>query len=145
MQLPLNFESSAKATSGTKTAWRVQSGSHEAECAVPPEFGGSGEGFSPEDFFAQALVNCFVGTFKVYAEASKVSFKELKVNATLTVDKNDQGQTVMSRCHLNIFINGAEQPDRVKTLVAKTLRSGFILNSVKTDLTHHLEISEGAS
>jgi organic hydroperoxide reductase OsmC/OhrA len=144
MQLPLNFESSAKASSGTKTAWRVQSGSFEAECAVPPEFGGAGQGFSPEDFFAQALVNCFVGTFKVYAEASKVAFKELTVKAVLTVDNNTSGQTVMSRCHLNIFIDGAAQADRVKTLVAKTLRSGFILNSVKTELTHQLEISEGA-
>lgn len=141
LKLPLEFESSAQSSSGMKTPWKVTSGEFHAECAVPPEFGGNGAGFSPEDFFAQALLNCFVGTFKVYAEASKVSFADLSVKAKLTVDKNEQGQIVMSGCHLSIWISGVSQPDRVQTLVTKTLRGGFILNSVKTSVTHSLEIS----
>ena len=123
VQLPIDFESSAQSTSGTRSSWSVSSGAFHAECAVPAEFGGNGAGFSPEDFFAQALMNCFVGTFKVYSEASKVSFSDLTVRAKLTVDKNEQGQTVMSRCHLSIWIKGVAQPDRVQTLVTKTSRS----------------------
>lgn len=135
---PLEFISHAKAGPGVGAPWALKSGAHVTTGAVPAEFGGGGGGFSPEDLFAQALANCFIGTFKVYAQASKVAFEEVEVVAHLEVDQGESRQPVMARCRLDITISGAERPDRVETLVAKAVKSGFVLNSVKTELSHTL-------
>ena len=88
----------------------------------------------------QSLIGCFVGTFKVYAKASKVVYSELKVTGKLTVDHDAEKQIRMKKCDLQIDIYGAERADRVQTLVDKVLRDGFILNSVKTEVTHEVRI-----
>ena len=138
---PVDFEAKAQAAPGTDKSWTIESGSHAVECAVPPEFGGTGGGFSPEDLFAQALTNCFMATFKVYAQASKVGFGQIGVKSLLSVDKNSEGQPIMKLCHLDIQVTGADRPDRVETLVQKALKSGFILNSVTTEITHRLSFA----
>lgn len=139
-KIPVEFISSAVASNDVSKSWDIQSGVYQAQCAIPPEFGGKGEGFSPEDLFLQAAINCFVGTFKVVAQMSRVSFAEVQVSGRLSVDKNDEGKVVMKTVHLDIKVKGADRPDRVETLVAKTLRDGFILNSIKSDLSHSLEL-----
>lgn len=136
--LPVVFSSQAQANAGIDSPWSIQSGEQSTACAIPLEFGGSGGGFSPEDLFAQALTNCFLATFKVYAHASKVNFKNIRVRSALTVDHGPQGRPVMSKCVLQIEVSGAERPDRVETLVSKALKSGFIINSVGTVIEHQL-------
>jgi organic hydroperoxide reductase OsmC/OhrA len=137
---PIEFISQAKAGPGVASPWALKSGAHVATGAVPSEFGGGGGGFSPEDLYAQALANCFIGTFKVYAQASKVAFEEVEVVAHLEVDQGENRQPVMARCRLDITISGADRPDRVETLVQKAMKSGFVLNSVKTELTYELAL-----
>jgi organic hydroperoxide reductase OsmC/OhrA len=138
---PIKFISKAFSSTGISKTWKVTSLNQEAICCVPPEFGGPGGGFSPEDFFAQALMNCFLATFKVYAEGSKIEYSDIEVTSELTVDKNESGQPVMSHIMLHILIQNGERPDRIEQLVLKTLRSGFILNSVKTKIEHTLKIT----
>ncbi len=134
------FESKALASGDFEKAWQIHSGELEAVCAIPTQFKGMGGGFSPEDLFLQALINCFIGTFKVYAKASALDFSNLEVNGSLTVDKDESKKTIMKSCKLNIEMSGVEKPDRVETLVAKVFRDGFILNSVKTQINYHLRI-----
>lgn len=136
--LPLQFSSEANANQEFGDAWSIRSGPMQATCAIPAEFGGVGDGFSPEDFFLQALINCFVGTFKVYAKASRLTFSNLNVKGQLTVDKNESMKICMKKAFLQIEIHGVNQPSRIETIVAKTLRDGFILNSVKTEIEHKL-------
>jgi organic hydroperoxide reductase OsmC/OhrA len=143
-KLPLEFESSASASGEMSKPWHIQSGDQSANCSVPPEFGGPGGGFSPEDLYLQALINCFVGTFKVYAKGSRINFSRLDVTANLTVDKDAAGAVRMQRCHLYINVLGAEKPDRIKVLVEKVFRDGFILNSVKTEIHYNLLINEAS-
>lgn len=139
IEYPIKFTSKASSASGVFNTWKVESFNNEAVCAVPNEFGGPGGGFSPEDFFAQALMNCFLATFKVYAEASKIIYSQVEVSSELTVDKNESGQPIMSHMMMHIIIKNAERPDRIEPLVLKVLRSGFILNSVKTKIEHTLK------
>jgi organic hydroperoxide reductase OsmC/OhrA len=140
-KLPLIFYSKADANNDFEKPWLIQSGALQAECAIPTEFGGNGGGFSPEDLYLQALINCFIGTFKVYAKASRINFSNLSVTGELTVDQNQTRQVSMKKVILNIQIQGTDRPERIETIVAKTLRDGFILNSVKTEIEHKLEIS----
>jgi len=144
IQLPLEYRSSAVASSQGLGPWSIRSGENSSVCSVPPEFGGPGGGFSPEDLYLQALINCFVGTFQVYAKGSKLQFQSLEVSGILTIDKNSAGAIRMQGCLLEIHISGVDRPDRVQALAEKVLRDGFILNSVKTEIRHNLTVNPAA-
>ena len=139
-QFPMKFYAQSAVTEFGKP-WPVSSGEHSTTCSIPPEFKGPGGGFSPEDFYAQALTNCFTATFQVYAMNSKVHYQGLHVKAELTVDLDEQKRPWMQSCQFKIEIQAAENPDRARALVEKTFKSGFILNSVKTQLTYELLFS----
>ena len=138
---PVHFVATAESESGIGSPWQALSQSHLLSCAIPPEFEGPGNGFSPEDIFAQALTNCFIGTFKVFAEKSKIQFSKLNVSTHLIVDLNSQKQPVMKSAVLKVQIEGASNADRAKHLAERAFKSGFILNSVKTELAMELSVS----
>lgn len=142
IRYPIVFDASAEADAGIQSSWTCLAANRESVCAVPKEFEGSGEGLSPEDLFALALLNCFIGTFKVYAEKSKVRFEHLRANASLKVDLNDEKKPVMKSCHLHVKIRGGENNAKLKTIADRAFRAGFILNSVRTDLTFELDMTE---
>ncbi|MBC7370062.1 MAG: OsmC family protein [Bdellovibrionaceae bacterium] len=141
IQYPISFSANAKSVSGIQKVWQFSSQNLQNECAIPPEFDGPGGAFSPEDLFAQALTNCFVATFKVYAEKSKLMFGEVRVDTELIVDNDESGKPVMKTCFLNVIISGCERPDRIRGIAEKAFQSGFIINSVKTDIHFDLEVS----
>lgn len=139
---PLIFKSKAAILPKPLESWEITSAAFKTQCAVPPEFGGPGGGFSPEDLFAQALTNCFLATFKVYAQASKLVYTQVSANSELFVDLGESGKPVMKKLILKVNIAGAVQAQRVRTLAEKAFASGFILNSVKTELDFELSVSE---
>jgi organic hydroperoxide reductase OsmC/OhrA len=140
--LPMEFYSEARAEEIFEQPWTISSGEMKSVCAIPPEFGGSGGGFSPEDLYLQAAINCFVGTFKVMAKLSKISYSDVHVKGKLIVNKNDENKIVMKSIAFVIKITGADRPDRLETIVAKVIRDGFILNSLKSEITYELIHSE---
>ncbi len=135
---PVEFFSEAKADQVFELPWSISSGDMNTLCSVPKDFGGSGGGFSPEDLFLQAVMNCFVGTFKVMAKLSKVTFTNVQVDGKLYVDKNNEGKVCMKAIHLAIGISGVDRPERLGNLVSKALREGFIINSVKSEILYSL-------
>ena len=143
--LPLAFFSEAKADKSFEQPWTISSGEVKTVCAIPPEFGGLGGGFSPEDLFLHAAINCFLATFKVVAKLSKISFSEIQVKGKLIVDKNMENKVAMKSIALDITITDVDRPDRLEAIVAKVFRDGFILNSVKSELTYSLNGSPKVS
>lgn len=141
LSYPMEFHSSTESSSGLQSAWKTKSSEYETVCAVPPEFMGPGGGLSPEDLFNQALANCFVATFKVYAENSKLTFKQLKVSSRLVVDLDENKKPVMKDFHLKAQIIEPSNPEKALMLAKKASQSGFILNSVKT--IRHFEFAIG--
>ncbi len=143
MKFPLQFEVQANAGSGMGTQWAAQSDQlPPIPCAIPPDFGGPGGGYSPEDLFAIALLNCLIATFKVYCEKSKAGFKEVKSRAVLSVDKvvNSSG-LVMSQVEIFFDIDGASDKDQVRKLMEAAIRDCAISNSIKSGKTFHINIS----
>jgi organic hydroperoxide reductase OsmC/OhrA len=139
IQYPIDFRSTSLATNGLQTTWEIKSGGYNLTCAIPPEFEGGGGGLSPEDLFAQALTNCFVATFKVYAHHSRLEFENVFAESTLTVDLSAEGKPVMKKLVLRAVIK-TSHPAKAKTLAERAFKQGFILNSVKTELVFDLEV-----
>ncbi len=138
---PVTFYAEAESVAGIASQWSVESVDQKLTCAIPPEFGGPGGGLSPEDLFAQALTNCFVATFKVYVEKSKLTFGAVRVKSDLVVAIGEAGKPWMESCLLRVEVSGCEKPDRIRTIAQKAFDSGFILNSVKSKLSLELSVS----
>ncbi len=140
IQYPIAFHAAARSTSGIQSLWSSESQNIKSLCAIPPEFEGPGGAISPEDLFAQALTNCFIATFKVFAEKSRVHFVNLDVKTKLIADLSDSKKPVMKSCVLSVTISGCENPERTRSIAEKAFSSGFIINSVKTEMSMQLEI-----
>lgn len=56
--------------------------------AVPPEFGGAGEGTNPEELLASAVAGCYCITFGIIAANRKLPFTGLKASVTGFVEQN---------------------------------------------------------
>jgi len=134
IRYPVHFTGGSSAGAGMKTAWQTIASGHELNCSVPQEFEGDGSNPSPEDYFLLAVQNCFVATFKVFAEYSKLSFTDLNVESQLEVDRNGEGKILMKSMVLKIEITGVSDEKKARLLVDKTLNTGFIIQSVKTEI-----------
>lgn len=143
-QYPMKFSVNAESTSGISSSWITKAEKFDGplQMAIPPEFDGPGNGYSPEDLYAMALQNCFLATFKVFAEKSKLNFKNLNVNSDLFVDRDEKGRPWMAKIHLVIELSGVEQIENAKRLLEKTSQSCMILNSVNTQKTFEFHVTQ---
>ena len=143
-QYPMMFKVSSESPFGIQSAWttRAEKFQHEIPMAIPPEFDGPGTGLSPEDLYAMALQNCFVATFKVFAEKSKLEFKTVNVDSTLEVDRDEKGKPWMARIHLKIKLSGVSQIESARRILERASQNCMILNSVKSTKTFDFEVSE---
>ncbi len=145
VQYPLKFSVAAEGVSGIDSTWNTRvPGSVPGEfrdltVAIPPEFQGPGGGYSPEDFYALALLNCFMATFRVIASKSQLTFQSIRLNGELVVDRDEKGAPWMKHFTLSATLSGAADPERAKRLLEKTSQSCLILNSVKTGKTFEFE------
>jgi organic hydroperoxide reductase OsmC/OhrA len=142
MKFPMKFEVEASAGPGLNGPWTARS-NHLAPiaCAIPPEFMGPGGGYSPEDFFALAVLNCVIAMHKVYCDKSGVSFSTIQGKAVLTVNKEPSVTTfVMSHVELTFTISGASDPAKARSLLEAAIRDCPVSNSIKSSKTFHIQI-----
>lgn len=144
IQYPLKFEVRSEAPAGQNSAWQGHAPAQESpiHLAIPPEFGGPGSGYSPEDIYALALQNCFIATFKVFAEKSRLEFTKIESQGILTVDRNQEGKPWMAKIDFVISLHGAKQKDSALRMLEKVSRSCMILDSVKTEKTFQFNVLE---
>jgi organic hydroperoxide reductase OsmC/OhrA len=141
-KFPMIFKVSSSTENGMNSLWTTQANtSPPLTCAIPPEFNGPGGGYSPEDFYALALANCFIATFKVFAQNSKLEFKKLNVNAELAVDRNDKGLPWMARMNFQVHIEGTDNRELAQRVLDKTSKGCLVLNSVNTEKHFEFHIS----
>ena len=127
MQSPIAFKVQAISKSGIDSNWESTAVDLSITTAIPPVFGGSSAGMSPEDLYALALANCYLATFKVIAAKSKLVFESINVEVELFVDKNENNQMVMKEANLMASLIGAENPERAMRLMDKTPENCMIL------------------
>lgn len=140
IQYPVQFFGQSEAGPGIQKSWSTEASGFSANCSVPKEFEGDGTFHSPEDFFLLAVQNCFVATFKVYAQYSRLTFNQLSVGSELEVNKTESGNTVMKSVTLKITLSGVSDEKKARLLVDKTLAQGFIIQSVKSEIKSQVTI-----
>ncbi len=143
-QYPMKFHSRTHAASGTQVAWTTAGSNqpHPIPMAIPPEFQGPGTGYSPEDLYAMALQNCFVATFKVFAEKSRLHFATIDVEAVLDVDRNTEGKPWMARVAMKVKLKGVQQKETAQRILERTSQNCMILNSVNTEKSFEFAIED---
>jgi organic hydroperoxide reductase OsmC/OhrA len=140
IQYPLHFQIESVAKEGIQSSWSSSASGQSVVCAIPPEFDGPGGGFSPEDFFGLAAVNCFVATFKVIAEKSRISFESIRVSADLKVDRNEKGQPWMAELALKVEVKpGNADRERLERALHKASGSCLVLHSLKTAVNFDIQ------
>src|SRR5690606_3534952 len=103
---------------------------------------GPGGGYSPEDLFALAAINCIIATFKVYAEKSNLNFETIEASAELTVDKHPSENFLsMSHIKIKMDVKKASDPERVKKILEKSAKDCAVCNSIKTGKTFEINVS----
>lgn len=144
LHYPMKFSVKSSAQPGIFVNWQTSAESMEAPltAAIPPDFGGPGKGFSPEDFYALSMVNCYLATFKVYAEKSNLDYKEVMAELTLEVDRDEKGFPWMARATLNVKLVQPSVKEKAQALLEKSVKGCLVMNSVKTEKTVNFEIVE---
>jgi len=147
IKYPLSFTVRADSEAGTQNSWMASpaAGQQSVRVAIPPEFDGPGDGLSPEDLYAMALQNCFVATFKVFAEKSRLAFSSISVVATLSVDRDERGRAWMNKIHFEVDLQGVGQIENAMRLLDRTSQNCMILNSVKSEKSFMFRINQMAS
>jgi len=133
LSFPQHYRVLCEGPGGMAATWQTE-GPAETPItgAIPPEFGGPGGGFSPEELYALALTNCFTATFKVIAEKSRLSYESIRVEGDLTVDLGEDKRPWMARIDLSATLEGTDDAEKAKRILEKASTSCLILNSVKT-------------
>ncbi|QLY24692.1 OsmC family protein [Bdellovibrio sp. KM01] len=140
---PMFFKASSESPVGIQTSWETKalSQAQGIRMSIPVEFDGPGDGFSPEDLYVMALQSCFVATFKVFAEKSKLTYGSLRVESKLAVDRDEGGRPWMARCTFKVHLEGCQQIENAKRILARASESCMILNSVNTEKVFEFYVS----
>lgn len=143
MKFPMKFEVIANAQAGISVPWSSKVNNYAPiPSAIPPEFSGPGGGYSPEDFFALAVLNCIIAMYKVYCEKSKITFNQLDGKAVLTVDRHPSEPT-FHMAHIEFFLDvqGLSNVEKGKQLLDAAVKDCPVSNSIKSGKSFHIKTS----
>ncbi len=145
-KFPMKFRVQVKDHGPSKPSWQTNVESVESiptslPVAIPPGFNGPGGGFSPEDFFALAMANCFAATFRVIAEKSGVTYENLSITCDLEVDLNESKRPWIARARLDVKLHKPSSEERGQRLLEKVSGQCLIHQSVKTETTYNFEVT----
>ncbi|MCB1108321.1 MAG: OsmC family protein [Chlamydiia bacterium] len=136
IKYPMTFKAEATGTPGISNTWTATShGNAPIVSAIPPEFMGPGGGYSPEDLYGIALLNCVLATFKVFAEKTGVSFNQIDGSAEIIIDRGDGGKPWISKINMHFIIKGAADPDKADKVLKESKAACLVCNSMKTEVS----------
>lgn len=135
VKFPMQFPVRAEATGGIQASWVSQASNlPPVPAAIPPEFMGPGTGYSPEDLFGLAIINCLIAIYKVYCEKAGVEFKNISVEAIVVADiKPGSTSFFLPRVDLKIQVKGASDSEKAKQLLETAIRDCPVANSIKSE------------
>lgn len=110
----------------SSSAWKQ---GPEIRCSIPPEFGGPGNGWSPEDFLGMTLANCFIATTRVYAKLSRLKYDSLTVKVDTTIGWQDKLPKLES-ANFTVTMVGVAETNRAKRVLERISKSCIMINAL---------------
>lgn len=127
-----DYSAQAEATDDADD-WTTES-RDQFRIGIPPEFGGDFDGPAPENYYAVALTNCYVATFKVMADNSDLEFERITADGTLRL-RPDDGDTIVDSFALDVELAVETVDRKTELLLERAQDHCFILQSVDFDVT----------
>jgi peroxiredoxin-like protein len=110
--------------------------------AAPLDFDGPGDAWSPEQLLLAAVEACFLMTFRAVAQASRLSFVSMAVEAEGVVDRVD-GVTRFTEIVLRprVALPAGTDWTRVQRVLEKAERACLVTASLRTPIRLEPEIA----
>lgn len=132
IKYPLYFKAAASSNAGINTTWSSGAGELDRiDCAIPIEFQGPGSGYSPEDLLAMTVINCFIATFKVFAERSALSFDSIDAEARLEINRDSTGKVGVTKLDIDVTLHKPSDLDKAKLILAEAQKNCLMANALK--------------
>jgi organic hydroperoxide reductase OsmC/OhrA len=142
IKYPLYFQAVTSSASGIDRNWSSSASDLQSiECAIPQEFGGPGQGYSPEDLMIMAVINCFVATFKVFAQKSSLEFLQIQAKGILEINRTSIGTVGITSLKLDVNLQGASDTLKAKTILEETRKNCLMGNALKITVDYSLSTS----
>lgn len=142
IKYPLFFKAVASASSHVSQNWSSSASDlSPIDCAIPAEFNGPGSGFSPEDLMMMAIMNCYIATFKVFAEHAKFSFSEIETSGVLEINRLSGGTVGVASAKIDVILKGVNDKEKAKTLLEEARKNCLMSNALKTPAEFNFSIS----
>lgn len=131
----MKFTVQAQASSGVPGTWEASAEHFPALiCAIPKEFQGSGDGYSPEDLFAISVMNCIIATYKVIAKMVNLTFDKITSDATVSIEVVNKKPTITS-LHINFKVHQPSDPAKAEKIFEDTKRNCMVSNAISIEKT----------
>lgn len=140
---PLPHQYSARIAGGPVGYATVSSGGvPDLRTAAPLDFDGPGDAWSPEQLLLAAVEACFLLTFRAVAQASRLEFVSLAVEAEGIVDRVD-GVTRFTEIVLRprVALPAGADRIRVQRALEKAERACLVSSSLDTPIRLEPEIA----
>ena len=109
--------------------------------ALPVEFGGPGDRWSPETLLVGAVGDCFVLTFHAVARASRLPWTSLRCHVTGTLDRIDRATQFTSfEITADLDVPAGTNIDTARRALEKAERTCLVTNSLKAAIRLRPEV-----
>lgn len=120
----------------------ASSGVPDLDTAAPADFGGPGDAWSPEQLLLASVEACFLLTFRAIAQASRIEFASLAIDAEGIVDRAGGGMRfteIVLRPRLTL--PAAADTARVRRALEKAEASCLVAASLSTPIRLEVDIA----
>lgn len=141
IKYPLYFKATASANSGIVNTWSSQANDlPPIDCAIPVEFQGPGGGYSPEDLLCMTVINCFIATFKVFAEKTSLKFEAIDADANLEIGRDSTGKVKVTKLILNINLKKPADTEKAKTILNEAQKNCLMANALNIVIEFNMRL-----
>jgi organic hydroperoxide reductase OsmC/OhrA len=109
--------------------------------STSPELGGADGEWSPEHLFLSSITSCFLSTYLVFVNKTKIENTGFECTATGQVELVD-GKYKFTYIHIypKAFVGDEMDVERAKVALEKTKKYCLISNSVNAEIVQHPEV-----
>ncbi|MEI6243254.1 MAG: OsmC family protein [Chlamydiota bacterium] len=139
-KFPLQFKTTVQSSCAISETWKISENGVQApiHCALPLEFKGPGNAYTPEGLLGASLLSCIIGAFKLHCEKSQVSFGLLSGDTIIVMDKDTTNGLSITSIDIHFQIEQASDPEKVKKILETTIKDCPVSKCLKTGKTFHI-------